>query len=93
MSYRMLLAAGLALAACDMTPGPQPSVEPTREAQFVELVEGAGCELPHTNNDYLLDPAGFGDAEASAISQQLLADGRAEVSPEGNLVLRTENCI
>ena len=33
MSYRMLLAAGLALAACDMTPGAQPSVAPTREAQ------------------------------------------------------------
>jgi hypothetical protein len=93
MNYRMLLAAGLALAACDMMPGADPSVDPTREAQFVELVELAGCELPHTDNDYLLDPAGFSDAEASAISRQLLSDGRAEISAEGNLVLRTENCV
>jgi hypothetical protein len=88
-----LIAAGVALAACDTTPAAAPSAEPTRQAQFVELLEGAGRELPHTDNDYLLDPAGFSDAEASAISQQLLNDGQAEVSPEGNLVLRTENCI
>ena len=35
--------------------------------QFVALVEGAGCELHQADNDDLLDPAGFTDAEAGAI--------------------------
>jgi hypothetical protein len=86
--------AGLALAACDFMPGassPPPSRE--RTDAFVALVEGAGCELHQADNDHLLDPAGFSDAEASAISRQLVADGRAEISPEGNLVLLTETCI
>ena len=57
------------------------------------IVEDANCELPHTDNDHLLRPAGFSDAEASAISRQLLADGRASVAPDGDLVLHTETCI
>jgi hypothetical protein len=87
--------AGLALAACDgFMPGASPAPpSPARTDAFVAVVEGAGCELPHTDNDHLLDPAGFSDAEASAISRQLLAEGRAELSPEGNLVLQTENCL
>jgi hypothetical protein len=98
MRYATQLLAGLGLGACDMLPGqqaaaPAPAVAPERVEAFVTLVEVAGCELPHTDNDHLLDPAGFGDAEASAISRQLIAEGRAEVSPEGNLVLMTERCV
>ena len=89
--------AGLSLAACDYMPGmfgaAPPAPSPERSAAFVALVEGAGCELHQADNDALLDPAGFSDAEASAISQGLMAQGRAEVTPEGNLLLLTENCI
>jgi hypothetical protein len=95
MRYAVILA-GATLAGCNMLPQSQPAAPQVSEERvdaFVTLVEVAGCELPHTDNDHLLDPAGFSDAEASAISQQLLADGRAELSPEGNLVLRTENCL
>jgi hypothetical protein len=60
---------------------------------FVLLVESSGCELHQADNDHLLDPVGFSDTEASAISQQLITEGRATVSPEGNLVLLTENCL
>ena len=89
-----LTVAALALASCDYLPGQQaPTVAPEREAQFVALVEGAGCELHQQDNDALLDPAGFSDAEASAISQQLLTEGRAEITPEGNLLLLTETCV
>ncbi len=89
-----LALAGFALAACEYMPGASPPPpSPERQAQFVALVEGAGCELHQADNDDLLDPAGFSDAEAGAISRQLLADGRAEITPEGNLVLVTENCL
>ena len=86
--------AGMLLASCGMFPTQEPApVSPEREAQFVALVEGAGCELHQQDNDALLDPAGFSDAEASAISQQLLAQGRAEIDPEGNLLLLTGSCV
>jgi hypothetical protein len=90
-----VLLAGLALASCGtfQTQPSAVSVAPQREAAFVAMVEGAGCELHQEDNDALLDPAGFSDPEATAISQQLLAEGRAEITPEGNLVLLTENCV
>jgi hypothetical protein len=89
-----LILAG-SVAACGMLPQRQaePAASPERVDAFVTLVEVAGCELPHTDNDHLLGAAGFSDAEASAISRQLLADGRAELTPEGNLRLHTETCI
>jgi hypothetical protein len=95
MRFPGLILSAVILAGCEMLPQSQPAAAPVSQERvdaFVTLVEVAGCELPHTDNDHLLDPAGFGDAEASAISQQLLAEGRADLSPEGNLVLRTENC-
>jgi hypothetical protein len=87
---------GFGLAACGMWPtGPAetPEVAPARSDAFVTLIEGAGCELHQSDNDALLDPLGFSDAEASAISRELIAEGRAEINPAGNLVLLTENCI
>jgi hypothetical protein len=94
MRLMVLSLAGLALAACEYMPGASsPPPSPERASTFVALVEGAGCELHQADNDALLDPAGFSDAEASAISRQLIADGRAEVTPEGNLVLLTDSCI
>jgi hypothetical protein len=87
--------AGFALAACNgfMPEASSTPPSPERMDAFVAMVEGAGCELHQEDNDALLDPAGFSDAEASAASQQLLAEGRAQVTPEGNLVLLTENCL
>jgi hypothetical protein len=97
MKAVILAAAGLALAACNYLPGasapPTPAPSPARADAFVAMVEGSGCELHQQDNDALLDPLGFSDAEASAIAQQLLADGRAEINAEGNLVLLTENCV
>ena len=98
MRLLALALAGVALAACDYMPGFMPGASspppaPERVDTFVMLVEGSGCELHQADNDALLDPAGFSDAEASAISQQLLAEGRAQITPEGNLVLLTENCL
>jgi hypothetical protein len=92
MRNSILALLGVALAGCEMVPGMSSPPTPARMDAFVAMIEGAGCELPQEDNDALLDPAGFSDAEASALSQRLLVDGRAEVSPEGNLILLTENC-
>ena len=99
MKIPTFVIAGLTLAACDtfsipgVSGGGAPGVDPARQAQFVALVEGAGCELHQEENDALLDPAGFGDAEASAISRSLIAEGQAEVTSEGNLRLTTGTCL
>ena len=93
MRLSELTALALALAACGVMPGASPPRSPERMNAFVAMIEGAGCELHQSDNEALLDPAGFSDAEASALSQQLLAEGRAEITPEGNLALRTENCV
>jgi hypothetical protein len=98
ISGPVLLGLGaLALAGCEGFGfgGPAASMAPSPErvAAFENMVAAAGCELPHTDNDSILDPAGFSDAEASAISQQLLAEGRATLSPSGNLVLTTGACV
>jgi hypothetical protein len=95
MRHFALSLVAAALASCGYMPGASspPPPSPERTAAFVAIVEGAGCELHQADNDALLDPAGFSDAEASAIARQLLADGRAEITPQGNLVLVTENCV
>jgi hypothetical protein len=96
MRTLVLSLAGLGLAACDgFMPGPAPTAtaSPARMNAFITMIEGAGCELHQENNDALLDPAGFTDAEASALSQQLLVEGRAQITSDGNLILLTENCI
>ena len=38
-------------------------------------------------------PAGFTDAEMGAIGGQLVTEGRAELTDDGELVLLTENCL
>jgi hypothetical protein len=70
-----------------------PPPSPERVAMFETMLQDNGCELPQVENDYLLGPAGFSDAEASAISQQLIGEGRATVAPNGNLVLQTGACL
>ncbi len=98
MKPALLGLAGLSLAACngygfDFGGASSAAPSPARVAAFAALVEGAGCELPHTDNEHLLAPAGFSDAEASAISRQLLDDGSASIASNGNLILHTENCL
>lgn len=87
--------AALSLAGCEGfgTMGSAQPPSPERVAMFENMLQEAGCELPHTDNDHLLAPAGFSDAEASAISQQLISEGRASVAPNGNLVLHTGSCL
>jgi hypothetical protein len=90
--------AGLSLAACNGygfggMGGSAPSPDPERVVAFTAMLEGAGCELPHTDNDALLASGGFSDAEASAISQQLVANGSATIAPNGNLLLQSGACL
>ncbi len=89
--------AGVTLAACNgfgfggadtMTPP-----TPERVAMFENMLQAGGCQLPHTDNDAMLAAGGFSDGEASAISQQLIAERRASVAPNGNLVLHTGACL
>jgi hypothetical protein len=96
MQVALLGLAGVVLAGCEgfgfggmSTPPPSPE----RVAMFENMLQNAGCELPHTDNDALLASGGFSDAEASAISQQLIGEGRATIAPNGNLVLQTGACL
>jgi hypothetical protein len=100
MAIRPLLLglSGLLLAGCEGygfggMGGTASSPDPERVVAFTAMLEGAGCELPHTDNDALLASGGFSDAEASAISQQLVASGSATIAPNGNLVLQSGACL
>ncbi len=65
-----------------------------RRAEFVALIEANGCRLDQSDNEAVLVPAGFSDAEAGQLGGLLLSEGVAELStPEGDLILLTENCL
>jgi hypothetical protein len=90
MKLAALILAGLVLASCDTSPlDPTP---PARQAEFIDLVEGSGCRVDPVDHEWL-HTAGFTDEELSAIGGDLVVSGVAEMSPEGALVLLTENCI
>jgi hypothetical protein len=99
MRLAILGLAGLALAGCDMLPmpgGSRASVGPdtSRRAEFIAVVEAAGCRLDQSENEAVLVPAGFSDAEAGALGGLLVSEGVAELSEgDGDLILLTENCL
>jgi hypothetical protein len=87
-----LVLAGLALASCAPQPEAVAIVPADRELAFVALVEQTACQVDPANHE-AVHAAGFSDAEIDAIGQQLIAEGRAELSPTGQLILLTENCL
>ena len=88
----ILMLAGLALAACDYLQ-PAPDVTQRRD-EFITVVEAAGCRLDQSENEDVLAPAGFTDAEAGALGGMLVSEGVAELSEgDGDLILLTENCV
>jgi hypothetical protein len=103
MRYLAILAAGVALAGCEGGPG-MPTiftgggggggapVDPARQAQFVALVEQQGCRVDPADHQYIHD-AGFTDLELGDFGQTLAAEGRAEITADGGLLLLTERCI
>lgn len=95
MKLVLLGIAGLTLSACNgfSFGGASAPPSPERVAMFENMLQASGCELPQSDNEHILRPAGFSDAEASAISQQLIGERRASVAPNGNLVLQTGNCL
>jgi hypothetical protein len=99
MRLAIVCLAIVVLAGCDYLPMPGgsgaagPDVT-ARRAEFVAVVEAAGCRLDQSENEAVLVPAGFSDAEAGALGGLLVAEGAAELStPEGDLILLTENCV
>jgi len=90
----ILSLSGLALAACNMLPGSLSGAASTaRMDEFIFVVEQSGCRLEQEDNADVLIPAGFTDAEAGALGGQLLADGRAVLADDGDLILLTANCL
>jgi hypothetical protein len=102
MKYLAIVAAGLVLAACEGGTG-MPTIltggggagapaDPARQAQFVALVEQQGCRVDPTEHQYIHD-AGFSDLEIGDFGQTLAAEGRAEITADGGMLLLTERCI
>jgi hypothetical protein len=92
----LLVVAGVLLAGCEgfgFGGAASAPPSPERVASFENMLQASGCELPQVDNDAMLAAGGFSDAEASAISQRLIAEGRATVAPNGNLVLQTGDCL
>jgi hypothetical protein len=95
-----LLLAGVGLGACDMLPGQTatsvavPSVPQERVDAFVVLVEQLNCRVgPEEDEHPQVHTAGFSDAEIVDIGQVLVAEGQAEITDTGELVLLTETCL
>jgi hypothetical protein len=80
---------GLALAACTQPPM---SVGPDRQAGFVGLVEQSGCRVDAVDHEFV-HSAGFTDPEIAEIGGQLAAEGRAEITEAGDLILTSGACI
>jgi hypothetical protein len=89
---------GLSLAACDtFGPAPEPAepevvVSPLRQDAFVTFAEQSGCRI-HPVDHAPLHEAGFSDTELVAIGQDLIEQGRAQRTIDGELVLTTEACL
>ena len=105
MHLAMVAAAGLVLAGCEAAPG-MPTIfsggggggaaaaqsDSPRQAEFVALVEASGCGVDSRDHAFVHE-AGFSDLEIGEFGKTLAAEGRAEVTASGGLILRTERCI
>jgi hypothetical protein len=100
----IVAAAGLVLAGCEGTQG-FPTIftgggggvaaaqsDSPRQAEFVALVEASGCSVDSRDHAFVHE-AGFSDLEIGEFGKTLAAEGRAEVTASGGLILRTERCI
>lgn len=93
------LLGGLSLAACaPMAPAPmgQPATQPATQApadRLLAAVESQGCLLTASNVEAVLLRASLTQAELAALTPQLAAQGRAEVSGEGTIRVLTDTCI
>jgi hypothetical protein len=92
MRCAALAFAGLSLVACDTGFGTGMSVGPDRQAAFVALVEQSGCRVDAADHEYV-HAAGFTDPEIAEIGGQLAAEGRAEITAGGDLILTSGMCI
>ena len=100
----IVAAAGVVLAGCEATQG-LPTIftgggggvaaaqsDSPRQAEFVALVEASGCSVDSRDHAFVHE-AGFSDLEIGEFGKTLAAEGRAEVTASGGLILRTERCI
>jgi hypothetical protein len=67
-------------------------VDPEREAAFIAVVEGTDCRVDPAAHP-AVHAAGFSDAEIGSIGAELVSDERAELAPDGTLILMTANCL
>ena len=93
MKHVAAVLAGLVLASCGFVEQDQAAaVAPEREAAFIAVVEGTQCRVDPASHE-AVHAAGFTDAEISAIGAELVGDERAELAPDGTLILLTANCL
>jgi hypothetical protein len=94
MRHFALACAALALASCGYLPGQAPAgaVSAERQASFTALVEANNCRVDPASHDFV-HTAGFSDAELRSIGGALVADGSAELAPDGTLILTTGSCL
>ncbi|WP_333712746.1 hypothetical protein [Yoonia sp.] len=64
----------------------------TPKERTVAAIEAAGCSIDDTNVNEVLDGLGLSDAAFRAIGQELVAEGRADVSQTGTFRLTTPAC-
>jgi hypothetical protein len=91
--YAAVALVGLGLASCDVMPeGQGVAIAPDRQAAFVALIEQSDCRFDPVNHEPV-HAAGFTDPEISEIGGQLVAQGQAEIAPNGDLILLTGTCL
>ena len=102
-----LLSASALVSACGYFGGPQtylgtpPAAQPAPQVaapaapkeRLIAAIERSGCLLTSENVGTILSNANLTRAELGPLTQQLAAEGRAEVPAAGTIRLLSNNCI
>ena len=97
-----VLGLALTLSGCGMVPmrnsDPQAAPAPlpatlTPKERLVAAIAANGCLLTASNVNTILAAARISQPDLRALTAELAAEGRAEVSGEGTIRVLTETCI
>jgi hypothetical protein len=91
------VAALLALTACQSpamlaAPAPAPAPLGDPKSRLIAAVEAEGCVITAENANRIQAAAAIDEAQLTAISEELIADGLIELAGPQSVRFRTENC-